>query len=383
MHDLFKEQLDNWKNKGLWRERRVISTPQKPHLLVDNKPLVSFASNDYLGFASHPKVVEAMQEALSLYGAGAGSSAMVSGHHVLFHELENRFAQLQHHKKAIHFSTGYMANMGVLNAITLNNTAIFSDALNHASLIDGIRLSKAEEICIYPHLDINYLEQALSQSTKTNKWIVTDGVFSMDGDIAPLRQLLELAERYDAYIYLDDAHGFGVLGSTGRGILEHFAINSCRIVYMATLGKAMGVFGALVSGDEMLIDWILQKSRSYIFTTGSPPVLAAGVLAAISLLQTDLSYHTRLKELIAYLSQHLHSMQSDSVLSETAIHPIILGDNQRVMYCMSKLLEENIWVPAIRPPTVPVGSARLRISLCANHELSDIDRLMDVLSKVL
>ncbi|HQU06229.1 MAG: 8-amino-7-oxononanoate synthase [Ferrovum sp. 37-45-19] len=383
MHDLFKQHLLSWQERGLLRQRKIISTPQSPHLVADGTALLSFASNDYLGLASEPEVIKAMQDALAQYGAGSGSSAMVSGHNTLIHELELSFAQYHNLPKALHFSTGYMANLGVLKALALEDTAFFSDALNHASLIDGLRLSKGSTLHIYPHLDVDNLEQALKSSRQSNKWIVTDGVFSMDGDIAPLDQLLNLAERYDAFIYVDDAHGFGVLGTSGRGILEHFSLNSPRLLYMATLGKAMGVFGALVAGDEVLIDWIMQQSRTYIFTTGTPATLAAGALKALSILEKDSSYNYQLKKLIAYLSSQLAHFTQYTNVSHSAIHPLMMGESHVVMRVMEKLLGEGIWVPAIRPPTVPPGSARLRISLCANHKLSDIDRLVDVLTKVL
>ncbi len=382
MHDLFKERLNDWRNQGLWRERKLIHSPQQPHLLVNHDKLLSFSSNDYLGLANHHKIIEAMRNGLSEFGAGSGSSAMVSGHNKLFHFLEEKFAHYLNLEKALHFSTGYMANIGVLNAITIPETAIFSDELNHASLIDGIRLAKPQQLHIYKHNDLSDLESALRHSTYRNKWIITDGVFSMDGDMAPMTELLRLAEHYNAYIYVDDAHGFGVMGQTGKGILEQFNIASPRVLYMATLGKAMGVFGAIVAGDAVLIDWILQKARTYIFTTGSPPVLAAGSIAALTLLETDLSYVVKLKQLISYLAQQLGQFKQYKS-SNSAIHPIIVGSNEEVMRCMDVLLQENIWVPAIRPPTVAPGSARLRISLSSQHELSDIDRLVDILVNIL
>jgi 8-amino-7-oxononanoate synthase len=382
MHDLFKERLTDWRNQGLWRERKLICSPQEPHLLVNQDKLLSFSSNDYLGLANHQDIIEAMRNSLSEYGAGSGSSAMVSGHNILFHILEEKFANLMNLEKALHFSTGYMANIGVINAITISDTAIFSDELNHASLIDGIRLAKPQQLYIYKHNDLEDLENALRGSTQRNKWIVTDGVFSMDGDVAFMTEMLSLAEQYNAYIYVDDAHGFGVLGKTGKGVLEQFNLSSSRILYMATLGKAMGVFGALVGGDKILIDWILQKARTYIFTTGSPPALAAGSIAALTLLETDFSYVVKLKQLIEYVAQQLGQFKQYKP-SNSAIHPIIVGSNDEVMNCMETLLKEQIWVPAIRPPTVAPGSARLRISLSSQHEFSDIDRLVDVLINIL
>jgi 8-amino-7-oxononanoate synthase len=275
-----------------------------------------------------------------------------------------------------------MAAIGAIPALVSKGDAIFSDALNHACLIDGIRLSKAD-IHTYPHGDLIALESQLQKSTSKNKLIVSDTVFSMDGDIALIPKLLVLCEKYDAYLYLDDAHGFGVLGEEGKGSLSHFKVAySPRIIYMGTLGKAAGVFGAFIAGSEDVIEWLVQKARSYVFTTAAPPMLAEAIITSIRLIKDEDWRRQRIQQLITQLQQGMKALDWTLLKSNTPIQPIIVGDNHAVMKLNDALLAEDIWVSAIRPPTVPANTARLRISLSASHTESDVERLVKTLKKL-
>jgi len=373
--------LHDLDERGLLRRRRVVEGPQGARLLVDGREYLAFCSNDYLGLASHPALVEAVKQGADRYGVGAGASALISGHTRPCADLEERLAAFIRLPRALHFSTGYLANLGVLPALARAGDTIFSDALNHASLIDAARLSRAE-VSVYPHLDLATLGRALAASTSPTKVVATDAVFSMDGDIAPLPELLALCERHDAWLMVDDAHGFGVLGAGGRGSLAHFGIASPRIVYMGTLGKAAGVFGAFVAAEEPVIEWILQRARTYIFTTGTPPLLATALAASLELIASEEWRRDRLRQLIAQLRVGLAGLPWRLAPSETAIQPLIVGDNRAALALMDALRERGIWVPAIRPPTVPAGTARLRISLSAAHTPEDVAQLIAALKDI-
>ena len=379
----FHEALSSLRLKGLLRQRRTVEGPQGPLMVVDGVPLLSFASNDYLGLANHSALIQAAHKALDQYGVGAGASALISGHSSAVDELEVALAEWLGYERALHFSTGYMANMGIIPALVGEGAAVFSDALNHACLIDGIRLSAAGSVNVYRHVDMAHLEQLLQESHAAEKWIITDGVFSMDGDIAPMVDLLSLAERFDAQIIMDDAHGLGVLGLEGRGTLAHLGLVSPRIVYMATLGKAAGVFGAFVAGPKDVIDWLEQRARTYMFSTGSPPALAAAALASIERMRRDEFRREHLRALGQQLRLGLGGQTPirglTPLYSQTAIHPILVGDNASVMRISAALQARGIWVPAIRPPTVPEGQARLRISLSAAHSTDQVEQLITAL----
>ena len=373
--------LHDLDERGLLRRRRVVEGPQGARLLVDGREYLAFCSNDYLGLASHPALVEAVKQGADRYGVGAGASALISGHTRPCADLEERLAAFIRLPRALHFSTGYLANLGVLPALARAGDTIFSDALNHASLIDAARLSRAE-VSVYPHLDLATLGRALAASTSPTKVVATDAVFSMDGDIAPLPELLALCERHDAWLMVDDAHGFGVLGAGGRGSLAHFGIASPRIVYMGTLGKAAGVFGAFVAAEEPVIEWILQRARTYIFTTGTPPLLATALAASLELIASEEWRRDRLRQLIAQLRVGLAGLPWRLAPSETAIQPLLVGDNRAALALMDALRERGIWVPAIRPPTIPAGTARLRISLSAAHTPEDVAQLIAALKDI-
>jgi 8-amino-7-oxononanoate synthase len=328
--------------------------------------------------ANHPALADAVRRALVEFGVGAGASGHICGHTRVHQALEERLARFVRLPRALHFSTGYMANLGVVPALAGPGDAIFSDRLNHASLIDAARLSRAE-VVIYPHCDLGALDRQMQTSACRSKVVVTDAVFSMDGDLAPLPQLLALCERHDAWLVVDDAHGFGVLGQAGAGSLAHWGVSSDRIVYIGTLGKAAGVFGAFVAADADVVEWILQRARTYMFTTASPPLLAAALLAALEVIESESWRRGHLEALIGRIGSGLSGLPWRLLPSTTAIQPLIIGENSLTMSLMESLQRDGIWVPAIRPPTVPSGTARLRISLSAAHRDQDVDRLLNAL----
>lgn len=341
--------------------------------------MLAFASNDYLGLANHPRLIEAASEGARRWGVGAGASHLVSGHSAVHEALEAELARFVQCEAALVFSTGYMANIAVMPALLGRDDEIFADRLNHASLVDGALLSRAS-LRRYAHNDMTALASMLAASTARRKLIVSDAVFSMDGDVAPLAQLLALAEQHDTWLLIDDAHGFGVLGPQGRGSLAEADLRSERIILMGTLGKAAGVSGAFVAGSRMLIDWLVQKSRAYIFTTAMPPMLAYVLLSSLELIENADDRRRHLDALIARFREAMMPHAKRLLPSRTAIQPVVIGDNSATMEIAAVLLEHDIWTPAIRPPTVPIGSARLRISLSAAHSFAQVDQLVTALS---
>ena len=376
MIEQLKAELAERARAGLQRKRRLLQSPQDAHLQADGHHLISFASNDYLGLANHPDLILALQKGAIEAGVGGGASHLITGHHQFHHDAEQALAGFVGLPAGLLFSTGYMANMGVVAALLGRHDAIFADKLNHASLNDAAVLSRAE-LNRYAHQDLARLEKMLAASAAPRKLVVVDAVFSMDGDIAPVPELLALCEKYDAYLLLDDAHGFGVLGSQGRGILSYFNVASPRIIYMATLGKAAGVAGAFVAGDETIIQYLIQSAKTYIYTTASPPALAAALVAAVDVMQKDEARHQHLRELIAYFKENLSLERWQLMPSDTAIQPIVVGSNEAALGLSEYLLKCGILVPAIRPPTVPKNTARLRISLSAAHHLDDVKLLIE------
>lgn len=379
----FSLQLSELAQADQLRVRRIVDGPQDASMVVDGKRVLNYGSNDYLGLANHPKVVEAATRALKRYGLGAAASHMVSGHMRAHHELEEKLADHIGMPKALLFGSGYAANIGILTALAGRGDTIFADKLNHACLNDGALLSRAT-FKRYPHCDLAKLEAMLAgASDGGRKLIVTDAVFSMDGDIAPVPELLMLAEKYDALLVLDDAHGFGVLGYRGKGTLEHFNMFkdiSERIVYMATLGKAAGGYGAFVAGHEDIVEWILQSARTYIFTTATPPAIAAAMLASLEIMQQDRERLKHLRTLIDFFGDSLKLQYAKLPFSQTAIQPIIIGDNATTLAFAEALRDRHMFVPAIRPPTVPAGTARLRVSLSAAQSADDLFDLITALT---
>lgn len=373
-----QKELEQRKADGLLRQRRLLDSPQAEHIVANSTPYLSFCSNDYLGLANRPELIAAMQEAAANSGVGSGASNLITGHHRYHDDLEKQLAAFVELPAALLFSTGYMANIGVLGALVGRNDAIFADKLNHACLNDGGYFSYAE-FHRYPHNDVVALEKLLQASKARHKLIAADAVFSMDGDIAPISQYLALCEKYDAYLYLDDAHGFGVLGQHGQGSLHHCNIRSPRIIMMATLGKAAGVAGAFVAGEQVVIDYLIQKAKSYVYSTPAPPALSATLSASLKLIAQGDDLRAHLNHLIAYLKANLNLKKWQLLPSDTAIQPLIIGGNEASLAVSEHLQTQGILVPAIRPPTVPVGTARLRISLSAAHTLDDVKRLIAVM----
>lgn len=376
-----RTELAQLEAQGLQRSRRLLESPQGAHVRVDGRDLLSFCSNDYLGLANHPALIAAASLGAHTTGVGAGASHLITGHHVAHLALETRIAEFIGLPGALLFSTGYMANIGVVTALIGRDGEVFADRLNHASLNDATLLSRAK-FTRYPHNDLLALERQLAASRATQRLVLVDAVFSMDGDLAPLPDLLALCERYDAWLLVDDAHGFGVLGEGGRGVLSHFKLASPRIVYMATLGKAAGVFGAVVAGEAEMIEYLLQKARTYIYTTATPPLLSASLLASIDLVEAGDERRMQLQKLIMQLRSSLRTKNWQLMDSDTPIQPLLIGGNEAALAASRRLLECGILVPAIRPPTVPVNHARLRISLSAAHTESDVAQLVDALNSI-
>jgi 8-amino-7-oxononanoate synthase len=366
---------------GSARSRRTMASPQGPRVETDGRALLAFASNDYLGLANDPAIVAAARDAALRWGVGAGASHLVCGHAVPHEALEHELAAFVApcaNARALTFSSGYLANLAILTALGGHGDAIFADRLNHACLTDGALLSRAR-LLRYPHCDLAALEARLVASNASRKLIVTDAVFSMDGDIAPLPRLLELAERHDAWLVVDDAHGFGVLGE-GRGSLAHFGIASERVVYMGTLGKAAGVAGAFVAAHPAVVETLLQTARTYIYTTASPPLLAEAARASLAIIRDDGTRRAHLFRLIARFRTGAGPLPWQVSPSQTAIQPLLVGASAAAMALSQQLIDRGLWVPAIRPPTVPAGTARLRISLSAAHSDADVDALLAALA---
>lgn len=374
-------ELDERATQGLLRSRRTLEGPQSPHIVVDGKSYLAFCSNDYLGLANHPHLIAALQKAALRHGVGAGAAHLVSGHSEAHHRLEQGLADFVGKPAALLFSTGYMANLGVVQALVGRGDTVFADKLNHASLNDAMLLSRAE-VKRYRHGDMGQLARMLEQAGSGRKLVITDAVFSMDGDIAPLPELLALCEEHDAWLYVDDAHGFGVLGDRGQGSLSHFSIASPRIVYMATLGKAAGVFGAFVAAEQVVVDMLVNRAHSYVYTTATPPALSVALLESVKLIEQGTAMREHLHTLIERLREGLADLPWKLMPSDTAIQPLLIGDNKEALRLSEGLRERGIWVAAIRPPTVPLGTARLRITLSAAHSDADVEQLIGALHEL-
>lgn len=384
----YTAQLQALQAQGLQRRLRQVDSPCAPQVTVDGRQILAFASNDYLGLANHPQIIAALQRGAAEYGVGSGASHLISGHSTAHAQLELALAEfLAPHlpnPRALYFGSGYLANLAILSSLTaafpVGASEIFSADLNHASIIDGCRLARAP-LKVYPHDDLTSLAKLLAESRAEQKIVVTDSVFSMDGTLAPIPQLLALCQQYDAWLVLDDAHGFGCLGADGRGALQHFDLRSPHLIYMGTLGKAAGVGGAFVAADAELVEWMLQRGRSYIYTTASSPALAHALLTSLALIAGEEGRQRRahLTHLIQYWQQNASFQRWQKLASDVAIQPVILGDNQSTLDAAQSLYAQGLWVPAIRPPTVPIGTARLRISLSAAHSQQEMIRLIQAL----
>ncbi len=372
--------LEKRQAEGLMRQRRLLDSPQAETIQTNSHQYLSFCSNDYLGLANHPDLIRTMQLAAGEAGVGSGASNLITGHHRYHDILEKQLAAFVQMPAALLFSTGYMANIGVLGALAGRGDAIFADKLNHACLNDGSYYSLAE-FHRFAHNDVAALEKLLKASEAKRKIIAVDAVFSMDGDIAPLKAYLALCEQYDAYLYIDDAHGFGVLGEHGQGTLNHLQLASPRITMMATLGKAAGVAGAFVAGEQVVIDYLIQTAKSYVYSTPAPPALSATLSRSVQLIEQGDALRSHLQQLIKTLKTHLKLSKWQLMPSETAVQPLLIGSNHDALTLSEYLQAKGILVPAIRPPTVPKKTARLRISLSAAHKEADVINLAQAINQ--
>ncbi|RLJ19983.1 8-amino-7-oxononanoate synthase [bacterium endosymbiont of Escarpia laminata] len=382
MFDSLHKNLNQRRRDDLYRARRTVDGPQQPELLVDGRPMLSFCSNDYLGLANHPEVIRALQQGAGRYGVGSGSAHLISGHSRAHEELEEALAVFTGRPRVLLFSTGYMANLGVVSALLGRGDLLFEDRLNHASLVDAGVLSRAR-MKRYQHTDASSLERQLGAAGEGRRLVVTDGVFSMDGDLAPLPDLARLAAQNNAWLMVDDAHGLGVLGETGGGCTSHFGLSEKEVpILMGTLGKALGTFGAFVAGSEVLIETLIQQARSYVYTTATPPALAEATLVSLQIAQEESWRRERLQKLITRFRGQVAGFGLSLVASETPIQPIVAGSAGRALTWSRHLEAQGILVSAIRPPTVPEGSARLRITLSASHSDAQLERLLEVLAEL-
>lgn len=379
MRSGFDAQLALLREQGLYRSRRVIESPQGAIVQCNGKELLNFCSNDYLGLANHPEVVGAFQRAAVRYGVGSGSAHLVCGHSTPHHALEEELAAFVGRERALLFSTGYMANVGVIAALLGRGDTVFEDRWNHASLLDGGLLSGAK-FKRYRHADAEHLDTLLQQTEAGERLIVSDGVFSMDGDLAPLPALAEAARKHHAWLMIDDAHGLGVLGKRGGGVIEHFGLGQDAVpVLIGTLGKGFGTFGAFAAGAQDMIEMLLQKARPYIYTTALPPAVAEATRAALRIVMTEHWRREKLQALVERFAQGAKQLGLPLLPSPSAIQPLLVGDSFRAMQLSEALLKRGILISAIRPPTVPQGSARLRITFSSAHDEAQVDRLLDAL----
>ena len=382
LDEILDQSLKERAAQHLFRQRRILETPQGAELKVDGRQCLAFCSNDYLGLANHPQVVRAFQLAANQYGLGGGASHLIVGHSTPHHQLEEELAEFTGRPGALLFSTGYMANLGVISALLGTRDHVFEDRLNHASLLDAGQLSGAR-MQRYRHSDLADLERRLAKTNGSKKLIATDGVFSMDGDRARLPELAALARKYNGWLMVDDAHGFGCIGRGGRGSADDYQLTRDELpILVGTLGKAFGTFGAFVAGSEILIEALVQYARSYIYTTAMPPAIAEATRVSLKILEQEQWRRDHLEALIACFRNGCRSLGIPLMPSSTPIQPIIVGEVQKALSIGEELLKEGILVTPIRPPTVPRGEARLRVTFSANHTLEHVYRLLGALEKV-
>jgi 8-amino-7-oxononanoate synthase len=379
----------------LRRRLRATASACDTKSTVDGRELKTFCSNDYLGLANHPLLIAALAEGAKLYGVGSGASHLISGHSIAHELLEKKLAsfQSQHipQARALFFSTGYLANLtaitGLIRLASSGQASIYSAKLNHASLIDGVRLASTQNkavINLFDHTQLDPLKESLQKDERPLKLIVIDGVFSMDGDLAPIKDLLRITEQFDVLLLIDDAHGFGVLGKQGHGILEQENLYSERIIYIGTLGKAAGVSGAFICAHDSFIEWLIQKGRPYIYSTAAPPAIAHTLLKSLELIESEDGQNRRahLRHLIEIWKNEMVFAGWKKSISSSPIQPVILGSNANALLAAKLLDQAGYWIPAIRPPTVPNGSARLRITFSANHSVDDLRKLIQQLNQI-
>lgn len=377
-----RDALERRRAEGLYRSRRVTEGAQGPELIVDGRRLLAFCSNDYLGLAADPRLAEAMNRGVARYGVGSGAAHLISGHSKAHHALEEELAEFTGRERALLFSTGYMANLGVISTVVSRGDSVFEDRLNHASLIDGALLSRAR-LRRYPHADVEALAAQLQSGEDTRRLVATDGVFSMDGDVAPLAQLASACKTGNAWLMVDDAHGIGVTGPQGRGSVAAAGLGQDDVpILMGTLGKALGTSGAFVAGSEELIETLIQQARSYIYTTAMPPAVAEATRESLKIVATEEWRRERLQGLVTRFRHGAKKIGLELMDSETPIQPVLLGSSERANRWSEAMLREGILVGAIRPPTVPEGSARLRITVSSAHTASQVEALLAVLGEI-
>lgn len=374
--------LHRQREQGLYRARMTCNGMQGPVQICDGKPLLSFCSNDYLGLAADSRIIKSLRDATEKYGVGSGAAHLINGHTSAHHALEEELAEFTGRDRALLFSTGYMANLGVVSALLERNDDIVADKLVHASLLDAAKLSGAK-LRRYPHADVSALALRLEKPYSSRRLVVTDGVFSMDGDIAPLPEIINQIKDPDTSILVDDAHGFGVLGQRGLGCVEHFGCNDDVDILVGTLGKAFGTFGAFVAGSEGLIETLIQSARSYIFTTALPPAIAEATRTSLKIVQNENDRREKCQALIAQFRMGAQQLGLNLANSTTPIQPVIVGSAEQAVKMSNALAEQGILVSAIRPPTVPVGTARLRITFSAAHDEQQVERLLCALESLL
>lgn len=375
-------ELEALRSAGLYRELRRVENQQGPVLLIAGREVINFSSNNYLGIANHPALAEAAKRAIDHYGCGSGASRLISGNMTLHEELENRLARFKGTEAALVFNSGFQANTGILAALAREGDVILSDQLNHASIIDGCRLSRAQTL-VYDHGDLDQLEANLKKAQHAaRRVIVTESIFSMDGDEAPLTGIVELAERYDAMVMVDEAHATGVFGGTGAGVVNKYGLGDRVFVQMGTLGKALGGFGAYVAGSRALRELLINRCRSFIFTTALPPAIMATAIAAIDLIAREPERRERLWENCRFLSDGLKRLGFGLNDFQSPILPLIIGGAESCMQFSQKLLEHGVFVQGIRPPTVPPGTSRLRITVMATHNRGHMERALEVFQEI-
>lgn len=380
LNKLLQERLARRKAQHLYRQRRIMESPQGVEVIVDGKPYLNFCSNDYLGLANEPVVNKAFIKGIEQYGTGSGAAHLVTGHTRVHHALEEELADFTQRPRALLFSTGYMANLGVVSALSERHDVVIEDKLNHASLIDAAQLSRAG-MERYAHADMDALASLLIKHDKTNKLVVSDAVFSMDGDLAPLKVMAELSQKHQASLMVDDAHGLGVLGKHGRGSLEHLGMGLDDVpILVGTLGKAFGTFGAFVAGSEELIETLVQDARSYVYTTALPPAVAEATRASLRCVIEDDWRRDQLQGLVEQFKRGANELGLALMASDTAIQPLLIGSADKAMQVSEYLRTQGLLISAIRPPTVPKGTARLRITLSANHQPEHVTRLLESLA---
>lgn len=380
--DRLHQRLAERHAANLYRGLKIAEGPQTPRRMVDGREVLSFCSNDYLGLANHPEVIAAFKRGADTYGVGSGAAHLVNGHTRAHQALEEELAAFLGRERALLFSTGYMANLGAVGALVGRSDAVFEDRLNHASLLDAGLLSGAK-FKRYPHADTDALARQLGDTEAAEKLVITDGVFSMDGDIAPLPELATLAHTHDAWLMVDDAHGLGVLGATGRGTVEHFGLSANEVpVLMGTLGKGLGTSGAFIAGSHDLIEWLIQAARPYIYTTAMPAALAEATRASLRLVDGESWRRQHLRELIVQFKRGAEQLGLELMPSDTPIQPILIGKAETALRFSATLLKAGIQVTAIRPPTVPQGTSRLRVTLSAAHTADDVNKLLTALENL-